>query len=79
MLGAYAALWEPDIAGVILEKPPLSHMDSNSPQLLNVLRVCDVSEVLGMLALKPLIMNGAVGNVRAIYEAAGASANFLNK
>ena len=32
VLAAYAALWEPDIAGAILNKPPLSHMDADAPR-----------------------------------------------
>ena len=80
ILGAYAALWEPEIATVYLFDPNLSHMDSAAPQFLNVLRVCDIPEVLGMLAPRPLNIGGAAGpaldRVRAIYQAA-ASADAL--
>jgi len=54
VLAAYAALLEPEIAGVIAVKPPLSHMDADAPQFLNALRVCDIPEVFGMLAPRPL-------------------------
>jgi dienelactone hydrolase len=78
VLAAYAALWEPDIAGVILRHPPLSHMDATAPQFLNVLRVCDVPEVLGMLAPRSLTIksanHAALGKTAAIYGAAGAKA-----
>ena len=49
VLATYGALWESDIAGVILRAPPPTHMDPAAPQLLNVLRVCDVPHVMGML------------------------------
>ena len=48
VLGAYASLLEPDISKVIVNKPPMSHMDAEAPQLLNVLRVCDIPDVLAM-------------------------------
>ena len=75
---AYAALLEPDIAALTLSQPPLSHMDPAAPALLNVLRVCDVPEVLGMLAPRPLTVlgesNDALAKAQAIYQAAGATA-----
>jgi dienelactone hydrolase len=80
VLAANAALWEPDISGVMLSKPPLSHMDPGAPQFLNVLRVCDIPDVLGMLAPRELTVHGAdteaLGKVAEIYGAAGASAEF---
>jgi dienelactone hydrolase len=79
VLVAYAALWEPDIAGVILNEPPLTHMDDKAPQFLNVLRVCDIPEVLGMLAPRSLTVyskpNDKLKKVAEIYTAAGASEN----
>jgi len=75
VLAAYAALWEPEIAGVAVVKPPLSHMDDGAPALLNVLRVCDVPDVLGMLAPRPLTIHGVaakrMSRVSTIYESAG--------
>ncbi len=50
VLCAYAALLEPDVAGVALFHPPASHMDDSAPALLNVLRVCDIAQTVGMLA-----------------------------
>ncbi len=77
VLAAYAALLEPDIAGVIAINPPVSHMDANAPQFLNVLRVCDIPDVFGMLAPRPLTLQGCGGEalkrVAQIYAAAGAS------
>ena len=77
VLAACAALLEPEIAGVIAVEPPKSHMDANAPQFLNVLRVCDVPDVLGMLAPRALILRGCDADVAAkvarIYAAAGVS------
>ena len=79
VLAAYAALWEPEISGVIVNKPTISHMDNEAPQFLNVLRVCDVPDILGMLAPKVLTIYGvdsdAIGKVGEIYAAAGATGN----
>jgi hypothetical protein len=77
VLAAYAAVLEPDIAGVIALNPPSSHMDAKAPQFLNVLRVCDIPDVFGMLAPRPLTLRGWSGDAPAkvarIYTAAGAS------
>jgi dienelactone hydrolase len=81
-LAAYAGLIEPEIAGVLLTNPLLTHADAKAPQFLSVLRVCDVPDVLGMLAPKPLgIINGdatvkepaRLDKIKAIYDAAGAT------
>jgi hypothetical protein len=75
VLAAYAALWEPEIAGVILSRPPRSHSEDVAPPLLNVLRVCDIPDVLGMLSPRPLRIETASvrdwDKVAAIYAAAG--------
>jgi hypothetical protein len=80
VLAAYAALLEPDIEGLVLHQPPLSHMESSAPALLNVLRVCDVPDVLGMLAPRSLTVTGVEANslrkVTAIYREAGAASKF---
>lgn len=83
VLAAYAALWEPEIAGVIALNPPSSHMDAQAPQFLNVLRVCDIPDVFGMLAPRPLTIVGGQGDlltkVAQIYAAADAVAQFQQK
>lgn len=80
LLAAYAALWEPDIAGVIMLRPPFTHGDAAAPQFLNVLRVCDVPEVLGMLAPRSLKVIGGqralLEKTATIYAAAGAKDQF---
>jgi hypothetical protein len=81
LLGAYAALLEPEIAGVVAIDPPASHMDPGAPELLNVLRVLDVPEALGMLAPRPLSLRGERDEaleerVHDIYARAGAEDRF---
>ncbi len=70
-------------AGVLLNKPPLSHMNAEAPQFLNVLRVCDVPDMLGMLAPRALTIYGnhseLLKKVAEIYAAAGASTKFVHK
>jgi len=74
VLAAYAALFEPSIEGVAVVEPPPSHRQG--PIFLNVLRVLDVPDALGMLAPTPLTLIGARDaaferTVQA-YKAAGA-------
>ncbi len=74
---AYGALLDEEIAGAVLSRPPLGHMQPDAPPLLNVLRVCDIPDVLGMIAPRRLIICGLpaerLAKVRAIYQAAGAA------
>jgi hypothetical protein len=80
VLAVYAALLEPEVAGVVLTQTPTTHMDASAPALLNVLRVCDVPEAVGMLAPRFVRVVGPVPewNLRtaAIYRSAGASEQF---
>jgi hypothetical protein len=81
VLAAYAAVLEAEIDGAILKDPSPSHMQPDAPQLLNVLRVCDVPEVLGMIAPGRLVIydeNAAWSSkTAAIYAAAGAADNVI--
>ena len=76
VIAAYAALFEPAIEEVTVVRPPASHMDSSAPQILNVLRICDIPDSLGCLAPKKLTLKAApkdvAERVRVIYAAAGA-------
>jgi hypothetical protein len=83
VLAIYAALLEPSISGLILHQPSATHMDDSAPALLNVLRVCDIPDAVGMLAPRPITL---VGNdpewfprVASIYRAAGASDKLVVK
>jgi hypothetical protein len=77
VLAGYAALLESDIAAVVLRDPVLSHMNAAAPQFLNVLRVCDVPDMLGMLAPRPLTIRDGHSpdfkKVEGIYSAAGVA------
>jgi len=50
-------------------------MEEGAPRLLNALRVCDVPDVCGMLAPRPLKLRtdreALLARVRSGYEAAG--------
>jgi dienelactone hydrolase len=76
VIATYAALLEPDIGGVILIAPPNSHMDKDAPALLNVLRVLDIPEAIGLLAPRPVTLRDADATlsdrVAAIYRVTGA-------
>jgi dienelactone hydrolase len=77
VLAAYAALVEPDIAALVLRNPTLSHTEASAPQFLNALRVCDVPDALGLLAPRPLTIEGGkaevLKKVAESYSAAGAA------
>jgi hypothetical protein len=68
LLAAYAALWEEAIAGVYALAPASTHMQPGAPQFLNVLRVCDVPQALGMLAPKRLHLLGSASELNAEVE-----------
>lgn len=78
ILAAYAAALEPGIGGVTLVDPPASHMEPEAPALLNVLRVLDIPEALGLIAPRPLAIRGGDealhARVSALYARAGAGA-----
>jgi cephalosporin-C deacetylase-like acetyl esterase len=73
VLGAYAALFEPSIAEVVAVAPPATHQEG--PIFLNVLRVLDVPDALGLLAPLPLTLVDARApafeRTAAVYRAAG--------
>jgi dienelactone hydrolase len=82
IIAAYAALFVPDsVEEIIIFDPPLSHRDG--PHFLNVLRVLDIPEALGLLAPEvKLTLIGknakdkAFDKTAAIYERAGAKEKF---
>ena len=83
ILAAVAAVWEPNVAGTILHDPPMDFMLDEAPQFLNVLRVANVPELLGLVAPRPLTLSApkgpAVRKVAAIYTAAGKSEAFVHR
>jgi hypothetical protein len=76
LLAAYAAVLDDVIASVKLVSPPATHMESSAPQFLNVLRVCDVPDALGLIAPRPLTIiqskADSFAKTKAAYLAAGA-------
>jgi len=81
IIAAYAALFEPSIAEVVIVDPPVSHRDG--PIFLNVLRVLDIPEALGLLAPRPLTLisakDKAFDRTAEIYKLAGAADKFQRK
>ena len=81
ILAAYAALFEPSIKEVIVIDPPKSHKEG--PYFLNVLRVLDIPEALGLLAPTPLTIIGgldpAFDRTVEIYRLAGAADKLIRK
>lgn len=77
LLAAYAAIFSPKIQGATLVAPPATHMDKSAPQFLNVLRVCDVPDSLGLLAPRPLTILAAdkapFSTTSAAYQAGEAA------
>jgi hypothetical protein len=60
--------------------PPSSHMQAAAPQFLNILRIGDVPDFLGLLAPNKLLLEGGsptmIEKVAQAYAAAGASSQF---
>jgi dienelactone hydrolase len=81
ILAAYAALFEPSIAEVVVVDPPASHRDG--PIFLNVLRVLDIPDALGLLAPRALTLvnakDKAFDRTVRIYKAAGAAKKLTRK
>jgi dienelactone hydrolase len=75
VLAAYAAALTSDIDGAVLAAVPPSLMDESAPAILNALRVCDVPDVLGLIAPRPLALHNVADAMRshaeAIYQSAG--------
>ncbi len=81
IVAAYAALFEPSITELVVGDPPASHRDG--PIFLNVMRVLDIPEALGLLAPRPLTLinakDKAFDRTAEIYKLAGAEKNFHRK
>jgi cephalosporin-C deacetylase-like acetyl esterase len=81
VLAAYAALFEPSIEEIVLVDPPASHRDG--PIFLNILRVLDVPDALGMLAPRKLTLidakDKAFDRTAEIYKIAGAADKLQRK
>jgi dienelactone hydrolase len=82
ILAAYAALFEPSIKELVIIDPPKSHMEG--PYFLNVMRVLDIPEALGLLApnVKLTLINArdpSFDRTAEIYRLAGAADKLIRK
>jgi cephalosporin-C deacetylase-like acetyl esterase len=81
IIAAYAALFEPAIKEVIVLAPPTSHR--KGPIFLNVLRVLDIPEALGLLSPTKLTLinakDKAFDRTAHIYKLAGAEKKLQRK
>jgi hypothetical protein len=81
LIAAYAAVLFEEIEGVTLVAPHTTHMDAAAPQFLNVLRVCDVPDALGLVAPRRLtVVGGSPATfqaTQAAYQAAGAGGELV--
>jgi dienelactone hydrolase len=81
ILAAYAALFEPAVGEVVVVDPPSSHREG--PNFLNVLRILDIPEALGMLAPRRLTLvnarDRAFDKTAQIYKLAGAEDRLTRK
>jgi cephalosporin-C deacetylase-like acetyl esterase len=81
IIAAYAALFEPRVAQVIVIDPPKSHMEG--PHFLGIRKVLDIPEALGLLAPTPLTIIGgndpAFDRTAEIYRLAGAAGKLTRK
>jgi dienelactone hydrolase len=75
IVAAYAALFEPAIKEVVVINPPTSHVQG--PIFLNVLRVLEIPEALGLLAPTRLTLinakDQAFDRTEELYRLAGAA------
>ena len=78
IIAAYAALLRTNVSEVVLVDPPTSHRDG--PIFLNVLRVLDIPEALGLLAPRALTIctprRQGFEDTAKIYALAGAPIKF---
>ncbi|VTS03490.1 alpha/beta hydrolase family protein [Tuwongella immobilis] len=74
VLGGYAALRLPNIREVVIHDLPNSHR--YGPYLPGILKIADISETMGLLAPRPLVLRGtippSVKRTTAIFQDAGA-------
>ncbi len=81
VIGAYAALFETSIAEVTLVDPPTSHV--SGPIYLNVLKVLDIPDALGLLAPRHVNLINAKDNAfdrtLTAFKAAGYEGRITRK
>ena len=79
IVAAYSALLEPRVSSVTVVDPPTSHRDG--PIFLNVLRVMDVPDALGLLAPRDLSIFTPLGSsfekLQRLYQVGSGSAKVV--
>ena len=60
MPAIYAAILDPAVSEVVLEAPPASHEDPDTPEIMGVLRVGDLPHNLALLYPRPITFVGAI-------------------
>ncbi|NLO07045.1 MAG: acetylxylan esterase [candidate division WS1 bacterium] len=61
----YAAILDPEVSEVVLEAPPASHEDPETPEILGVLRVGDLPQNLALVFPRPITF---VGEIPEAYQ-----------
>jgi hypothetical protein len=61
----YAALLDDEVTEIVLEAPPESHCDPETPELLGVLRIGDLPHNLALAYPRPITF---IGEMPAAYE-----------
>jgi len=75
-LAIYAAVLDPQIAEVLLAKPPETHTDPKTPEFLGILRIGDLPQNLALVYPRPITFVGPVPPAyewtRQLYKKLGA-------
>ena len=61
----YAAILDPEVTEVVLEAPPASHEDPETPEILGVLRIGDLPQNLALVFPRPITF---VGEIPEAYQ-----------
>ncbi|HCA47379.1 MAG TPA: hypothetical protein DEP45_08450, partial [Armatimonadetes bacterium] len=61
----YAAILDPEVTEVVLEAPPLSHEDPETPEILGALRIGDLPQNLALIFPRPITL---VGEIPEAYQ-----------
>jgi dienelactone hydrolase len=75
-LAIYAALLDPEVSELILDGPPTSHEDPETPEFLGVLQIGDLPQNLALFYPRPITFVGKIPPAyqwtRQVYEQLGA-------
>jgi poly(3-hydroxybutyrate) depolymerase len=72
VLAIYAAIFDEEVTELVLEGPPGSHTDPDTPEMLGVLRIGDLPQNLALVFPRPITFVGeipaAYGWTKRLYE-----------